>query len=203
MKYKYILVTFLIFVSLSGCTALTEYESPPVTVQENTLDESPYEQTDQEQIIQSQRIPVDEIDQEISIISWNTNYEKRGDLGIVGQNKTISTFSVLSTPSVRISDREFNPLVHRDDEYILNRIEEKQNNIEIHNKTDEKVLENITVNKYDADLTVESVSIESTVLVSRLRLNNSYVIASGAYPKDIDGGEDEILKLMKHLEEQE
>lgn len=203
MKYKYTIVAFLILISLSGCTALTEYESPPVTVQEDTLTNSSYEQTDQEQIIRSQQIPVDQVDQEISIISWNTNYEKRGDLGIIGQNKTISKFSVLSTPSVRISDQEFNPLVHRDDEYILDRVEQEQNNITIHNKTDEIILKNVTVNKYNAELTVGSVSIDSTVLVSRLRLNNSYVIASGAYPKEMENSEEEMLDLITNLEEQQ
>ncbi len=203
-------LSVLMVVLLAGCAGLTTYSAPPAETDEDLAADYNYNITEQEEITFSESISVADFSQDISVTSWFTLYEKDISNELVSDEDYQSPiiFATINTPSINISDQEYNPLLQSSDEYIKQFISDEIDNVEIHsqvdtiNTTHNDTDQDINISKYDATFTLDElgVSFEGYVLISTVELNDGVAILIGGYPETYNEEEDNIIDLMSHTQ---
>jgi len=203
-------LSVLMVVLLAGCAGLTTYSAPPAETDEDLAADYNYNITEQEEITFSESISVADFSQDISVTSWFTLYEKDISNELVSDEDYQSPiiFATINTPSINISDQEYNPLLQSSDEYIKQFISDEIDNVEIHgqvdtiNTTHNDTDQDINISKYDATFTLDElgVSFEGYVLISTVELNDGVAILIGGYPETYSEEEDNIIDLMSHTQ---
>ncbi len=203
-------LSVLIVVLLAGCAGLTTYSAPPAETDEDLASEYNYNITEQDELNFSESISVADFSQDISVTSWFTLYEKDISNELVSDEdyKSPIIFATINTPSINISDQEYNPLLQSSDEYIKQFISEEIDNVEIHdqvdtiNTTHNEMDQDINISKYDATFKIDElgVSFDGYVLMSTVELNDGVAILMGGYPETYSEEEDNIIDLMSHTQ---
>lgn len=203
-------LSVLIVVLLAGCAGLTTYSAPPAETDEDLASEYNYNITEQDELKFSESISVADFSQEISVTSWFTLYEKDISNELVSDEDYQSPiiFATINTPSINISDQEYNPLLQSSDEYIKQFISEEIDNVEIHdqvdtiNTTHNEMDQDINISKYNATFEIDElgVSFDGYVLMSTVELNDGVAILIGGYPETYSEEEDNIIDLMSHTQ---
>ncbi len=208
MRDKLALIATVSLIVLAGCAGLMIHEAPPAETDSDLADEYNYEITEQEEISLEENITVFNYTQDIQITNWLTIYEKDINNEFEPSNNDTQSpvlFGTISTPTIDISNEEFNPITHQHTDDIIEIISEETDSIEIHNKTDEFnstneiTNENITISQYDATFYVEDMGVEfdGYLYASIIELDEAIVISFGGHPEMYDE-KDNIIELIEH-----
>lgn len=190
MKRKYVsaLLVGLLFAS-AGCLGLASSEAPVGAVEENVVQNTSYQETNQTSQLYNQTVSLAGIEQEFKIENKITRYKKgnRADGGTIPS----SVYGVVSTPSVSIAGYQINPIVSDPTKRAKNDARNQSfGSVEIKEKTDtintthEPTGQNITIQEYNGRIVLEEVSAfyGAKVYTTVVETENSIIVISAAYP---------------------
>ena len=139
----------------------------------------------------------------VRVVNQITTYEKRLDLPIVTDVK-LGVFSVISSPSVEIAGREFNPLGNYSNDRLVRMAGGGYGGFEgverVSSRTITVLGKETTVTKYAARAPVGGESVEVYVHVTKVKDGDDYVVAMGVYPRKVSGEEANVLEMMRAIE---
>lgn len=201
---KHIAFLALIMVLLTtGCIGLTSYEAPEPTVDEDTLGNTSYELTDQEEIVINQSVRVADIE-----VTSNLNSYERENPNNQSIDFPTSRYIAISTPSVSPGGVELNPIILDPTDSTFDRVEDRANSsIKLGDKVGEfnethTSGRNVTIERYDGSIEIEGVGAQfnATTLSAVVETDNSVIVMLGAYPTEAGEQEDELVKMMMNTE---
>ena len=193
----------------SGCLGFVTgeealvFESDPATTAESVASDTRYETNGPRERVVNRSFDVAGQSRTVRVVNHVTTYEKRLDLPVVNDVK-LGAFSVVSSPSVEIAGREFNPLGDYSNRRLLRMAGSAYggfNDVERVSSRTITVLGNeTTVTKYAARAPVGGRSVEVFVHVTRVRHGDDYVVALGVYPRQFSGEEANVIEMMRAIE---
>lgn len=196
----------------AGCMGVglegASYSAPPGEVTDGVAAENDYNITAINQFDFNRTVNISE-DREYRIhaSNWVTTYQKMGQVNTTVNEQTISTnsvsmFAVVSTPSVEIAGQELNPLANAPMGDIMSRVTDQNENVEVHEKIGETTVvheetgQNVTVEKYNATITIPEANMEVDAYVhsSVVKTSDAVLVTIGVYPVQLD--EEEAIHSM-------
>lgn len=101
-------------IGLAGCLDVlsggpVEFEANPVTVSDAAVGDAGYSLAGVNEMVIEREFEVADRSQEVRVTNQQAQYEKALELGPLGSVQA-GVFTVLSTPQVRVLEREFNPV---------------------------------------------------------------------------------------------
>lgn len=197
---RHIAFLALIMVLLTtGCLGLTSYEAPEPTVNDDTMENTSYELTSQEEIVINQSVRVTNIE----VTSNLNSYERENP-----NNQTIdfptSRYIAVSTPSVSPGGVELNPIILDPTDSTFDRVEDRTNSsIQLGEKVGEfngthTSGKNVTIERYDGSIEIEGVGAQfnATTLSAVVETEDSVIVMLGAYPTEAGEQEEELVEMM-------
>ena len=198
-----------VLLGTSGCLGFVTgeealvFESDPATTAESIASDAGYETKGPRERVVNRSFDVAGQSRTVRVVNHVTTYEKRLDLPVV-RDVRLGMFSVVSSPSVEIAGREFNPLGDYSKQRLVRMAGSTYggfNGIErVSSRTITVLGEETTVTKYAASTRVNGRSIEVFVHVTRVRHGDDYVVALGVYPRRFSGEEANVLEMMRAIE---
>lgn len=197
-------VGFIILLSLSGCLGLTSYESPSPVVNDETLQNTSYELSQEKNVSINQSVGNVT---DIKVVSKMNRYEMTNE-----ENTSIplpnSQYVVLSTPSVSpVGATELNPIVLDPTDSTFDRVQgQVGGSIKLQEKVDVINIthsdgSNVTVDKHEGAISIKDVSAEfdATILSAVLERENAVIVTLSAYPDSSeDDQESKALEMIKN-----
>ncbi len=211
MKRRRVLVGGLAVAGLAGCLDVVrgetiEVSASPMRVAETARSETAYTRVGQEAMTVERIVEVVGRSQTIRASNHYTEYER--EFGIAGIDVAqAAVFSVLSTPSVSILGREFNPVGEMSAAEIAELVQNRYEDIHELEAIDE---ESVTVGDSETTMTTfearGSMATEVLQLIIHITeaapLGDDLVITVAAYPRMADEG-DNIRRLVAAIEKDE
>ena len=202
-------VALAVLLVTSGCLGFLTgeetlvFEADPATTAESVTSDAGYETDGPREHVVNQSFDVAGQSRTVQVVNHVTTYEKRLNLPVVRDVK-LGVFSVVSSPSVEIVGREFNPLGDYSNRRLLRMAGSGYGGFEGIERVSSRQLtvlgEETTVTKYAARAPVGGRSVEVFVHVTRVRHKDDYVVAMGVYPRQFSGEEENVLEMMRAIE---
>ncbi|GAB6879218.1 hypothetical protein JCM17823_14920 [Halorubrum gandharaense] len=200
--------------SLAGCAELDfvrgssamEYTAEHGTVADAALSETGYELHELDEEVVTETFTFAGRNRDVSVTTAIAEYDRGVDLSFVDQRLQAAVFSVVSTPSVSVLGRPFNPVAEMDTDELAERMQdsyENVRNLERDGETTVEVLgEPVEVARFvgEATLVNGSVSVDIVLHVSEpTAAGDDLVVCVGAYPAAIDD-EAAVRTLLEGVE---
>jgi hypothetical protein len=203
-----------VFGASVGYAALTfgseDHEAVPATIPTEVREETGYHKTKEDYLDRSHTISIGGLSRTIEVTNRRTIYRKSVDL--VFRTVRLANVTLVSTPSVRIAGREWNPVATMDDEQFSKQAEQSDNILAELNRVGEDTVSMLgtttTLGRYDVVETTDEFQFDVelvTHVTEPVEHKGEYVSAVCVYPTVLERIEREnvtrILENLTHLEE--
>ena len=197
---KHIAFLALIMVLVTtGCLGLTSYEAPAPTVDNQTLENTSYELTDQEEIVINKSLRLTNVE-----VTSNLNSYERDNQNNQSIDFPTSRYIAISTPSVSPGGVELNPIILDPTDSTFDRVEDRANSsIRLGEKTGEfnetyMKGQNVTIERYDGSIEIQDIGAQfnATTLSAVVETDDSVIVMLGAYPTEAGEQEDDLVEMM-------
>ena len=200
--------------SLAGCAELDfvrgseamAYAAEHATVADAALDETGYEFDELDEETVTETFSFAGRRRDVSVTTAIAEYDRGIDLPFVGERLRAAVFSVVSTPSVSVLGRPFNPVAEMDTDELAERMQDRYENVRNLERDGEMTVEvlgeSVEVARFvgEATLVNGSVSVDIVLHVSEpTAAGDDLVVCVGAYPAGIDD-EAAVRTLLEGVE---
>lgn len=193
----------------AGCgfilgTDAATFEASAAVASDTVLQETGYEQESQEEKTIEKEFSAAGQTRTVTVTNVLTMYEKSVDLGPLGKKRG-AVFTCLTTPTVEILDRSFNPVADWSAEKLARLVQQQYSGFENLQKQTES---QVTVGgsrtvqaEFVGDATLAGSSVDVTLHISEAaELGDDFVVTFGAYPQLKESEGDNVLALMESVQ---
>jgi hypothetical protein len=198
-----------VLVLTSGCIGFItgqealELEADRAMAQESVVDDAGYELNSSDPHVIERNLTFAGVSRQVRVTNYVTTYDKSVAIPVVGDLR-LAMFGVISTPAVEIAGEARNPIGDYSNDQLIelfaSRYEGLSNTRKVGSQNVTALGTETRVTKYEATTTVQGRQVDVYVHVTKLRHESDYVVAVGAYPKMLDGEEENVLELIRALE---
>lgn len=210
------IIAVAILLVTAGCMGVgldgASYSAPPGEVTDGVAAENEYNVTAVNQFDFNRTVNISEDrDYRIHASNWVTTYQKVSQFNTTVNEQTVSTdsvsmFAVVSTPSVEVAGQELNPLTQAPMGDIMSRATDQNENIEVHEKIGETTVvheetgQNVTVEKYNATITIPEADMEVDAYVHSavVTTSDAVLVTVGVHPIQLDE-EESIHSMIENI----
>lgn len=188
---------------LGGCVSVQEqYEASPATVEEGALAEAGYEAASADRISRT-RTDVRGTDDNVTVVSYVRSYGR--EVSIAGESRRLAAAVTLSTPSIVVANREFNPIADESPSGLLDRFQGRLGDrfggdigeISRLGARSATVLGTETnVSRFRAVTTVDGRDVPVVIEITRVKHENDFVVVAGAYPERLADAEQSRVETL-------
>lgn len=198
-------------VATAGCSGVTEglltFEADPATVPAEVTEEAGYERVGVEDVVIEREVEVAGQTRTVEVTNWRATYEKTLDLGPIGEQRA-GLFTALSSPSIEILGRTFNPLADMTASELAQQVQSRYDRI---SGLEEGPSEPVTIlgtettqTRFSGTMQLESgMEVDVYLHVSDpVEHEGDLVVAAGGYPQKLPDEGEHVLAMMKGIEHQ-
>lgn len=197
--------TAAIAVGAAGCVGFVTGSEPlreeakRTTVSEDALSETGFQEDEIEEVVIDEEIAAD---REVEVTNWLATYEKAAELA--GQSMEVGQFAVVSTPQFEILGRAMNPIDQLDNEELLEEFLAEYDDLSVDGKADSESVETlgteVDVDRFDGVGTLAGQEFDLDLHITRVEVDDDFVIALGVHPEELPEFRDDIHRLIEGLE---
>jgi hypothetical protein len=191
---------------LAGCLGVltgeepAEFEAAASSVAQSALDESGYEPAGVEEVVIEREFEAAGQTRDVVVTNYQATYQKAIDMGPLGRQQG-AVFTSLTTPQVRVLDREFNPVADMSTAELAEMVQEQYEGIrDIDHQEDSDVAINgqpTTQSRFLAEATLAGEAVDLNLHVSEaVDLADDLVVTVGAYPEITPEEAENVRRLM-------
>ena len=195
---------------LSGCVDFVTGDGPltfqaaPATVPSDTLADTGYELDREEPQTLREEFAVAGQTREVEATNQLAVYHKQFDIPGVGETET-GVFAVVTTPSVEIAGREFNPIAELDDGEVLGMFTQQYDEMsspeQIGTETYTVLGESITASVFTAEAVMHGQSVDIRAHIATIRSGDDFIIVVAIYPELVrEQEEPAVQQLFESIE---
>ena len=130
-------------------------------------------------------------------------YEKSVTIPMLGSAK-LGVFAVVSTPAAEVAGRTFNPIGDYSNDRLVRLFAGNYGGMSdvehVSNRTIRTLGTETTVSTYAATATFQGREVDVTVVATKLRHGDDFVVALGIFPQRMDGETENVLEMMRALD---
>ncbi|SFG80117.1 hypothetical protein SAMN04488063_2991 [Halopelagius inordinatus] len=211
MKSRRTIAAFLavaVLVSTSGCVGVLTGEDPltfsadAAAVEESVASNAGYESNGTRTMDVNRTFEV--AGQERTVVAENrvTTYEKSMDL-VVFEAK-LGVFTVISTPAVEVAGQTMNPIGDYSNARLVELMQNRYSGLsdvrQVSSQTITVQGTETEVTKFAGKANVDGREIDVYVHVTKYRDGEDFVVATGIYPQQLDGEEQNVISMMRAIQ---
>jgi len=208
MRSRELAVVFVAALALTaGCLAVQDrYEATPATVGDDALADTGYEETRADRLTRT-LTDVRGTEDNVTVVSHARSYARTVEIG--GEPRPLAAAGVVSTPSIEVANRQFNPVADWSARELLDRFRDRVGDeyegglrdVSREGTREATVLGTETdLTTFRATTTVAGTEVPLTVEVGRVSHRGDFVVVVAAYPADLDErpAVDRLLGGLEH-----
>lgn len=196
-----------LLVVTSGCMGVLSgpvtFSASEVSVSDQARADTGYEVNRTEQQTVTREFSAAGQTKEVEVNNWIAEYHK--SVGIDGvAEQPVATFVVFASPQVDVLGQSFNPLDEYSNRELAETFTQRMENVEdvqqVSTRNETMLGETTEVTTFEATVTTAmGIEFDASLHVTKVKHDGDFVVAVGAYPKQIDG-EGDVNRLIEGVE---
>lgn len=195
-------------VATTGCLGIlngntTTLNASKATVNDAARAETGYERMRIEQVETNRTFEAAGQRRTFVVNNWLSEYQKRMELGSDG-SRTVAAFVAFSTPQADVGPKTFNPVGDYSNRKLVERFTSRHRNVSNVRRVGTRNVTMLgteaTVAKFAATTTVEGEQVDIYVHSTSVKHGDDFVVALGAYPRQLEGEQRHVLRLIEGVE---
>lgn len=198
-----------VLVGSAGCNVLVgdeplEYSSTPATIENETLEQSGYDDGGVSERIITRNFSVADRDRQVNVTNHLARYEREIDLGLFG-NVRAALAVAFTSPQVTVFGENFNPIADLTTREILTRVSSAYEGItvgrQIGTRNVTSLGETRSLKRFTGTATLQGQEIDVYIeATAAFKHGDDFVVFIAVYPQDLPGEQETILTLFRNLE---
>lgn len=179
-------------VVLAGCSAgagVTTFEADAAEVSDAVVGETNYEYNGTEEQTVRRSFEVAGSERNVTVVNKVATYEKAVEVPGVGSRR-LAAVVVLSSPSISLAGREFNPLAEFSARDLATTLADRREGLTVERRVGRSTVRTLgteaTVSRFAASQSVGPASTDVTVQVTKLKHEGDFVAVLAVHPERLD-----------------
>ena len=194
----------------SGCLGFIlgdeaqEFEASPATASDASLDETGYEQANEEETTKqevSRTFSAADQEREVVAVNYMSEYER--SVSFLGMEQRAAVFVAFSTPQVDLFGRTFNPLDDMSNRELIRQVQGRYEGMEVGDEVETAEVDTlggtVELSKFEGQADLDGTSVDVYIHIGQVEHDGDFVVPIGVYPQEVDE-EENLVALVEEVE---
>ncbi|MGA9400353.1 DUF6517 family protein [Haladaptatus sp.] len=197
-----------VLVLSSGCLGFLlgdtySVSASKATVGDDTLSQTGYDQAKVKKVGIKRTFKAAGQSRDVKVTNWVAQYHKSIGIEGVGE-QTVATFTVVSSPSVSVGKKSFNPLAKFDNRDLVEKFVAGYANVRdvktVGSKNVTLLGKETKVTEFTGTAKTHGVSIDVTIQATKVKHDGDWIVVLAVYPKKLDESDDvsQLISGVQH-----